>query len=195
MIKINVRYRIRFESIWTHYATVLTGLSFFLLVVNFFGLRNLQDCSLSEIIFSMSLPMAIFVAFMVFLRGLHFTNVNLYGALGALYCVCMIINAFSYENIVMTVLAVIWYSLTLFICLGTTIGYIANRTYMSLSFLLPVIYRLVFVDLSKFIFKLDIIGFIPEAAILSGLAVYGFFAFTLEAKIIKRSPRRRERAE
>lgn len=185
------RHRIRFESAWTHYTTVLTGLSFFLLVVNFFGIRNLQDCSVLEIVFSMFLPMAIWITFMILLRGLHFQNPKLYGALGALYCLSMIVHAFSYEAIFMTVIAVIWYLLTAFICLCTTIGCIANRAYMSLAFLLPVIYRFFFVDLGKYVLKLDILGFMPDAAVLSGLAVFGFFALTLEAKMIKRSSRKR----
>ena len=106
-MKVLVRCRIRFESAWIHYATVLTGLSFFLLVVNFFGLRNLMDCSFGEIVFSMAIPMAIWIGFMVLLRGIHFQNARLYGVLGALYCVCMIAHTFSYDNIFLTVFAVV----------------------------------------------------------------------------------------
>ena len=194
-MKVLVRCRIRFESAWIHYATVLTGLSFFLLVVNFFGLRNLMDCSFGEIVFSMAIPMAIWIGFMVLLRGIHFQNARLYGVLGALYCVCMIAHTFSYDNIFLTVFAVVWYVLTAVICLGTTCGFIANRAYMSLSFFLPAIYRLVFVDLGKYIFKLDVLGFVPEAAALSGLAVFGLFALALEAKAINRTPKKRVRTE
>lgn len=193
-LKVLVRHHIRFKSLWTHYATVLTGLSFFLLVVNFFGIRNLLDCNFGEIVFEMAMPMTVWIVFMVLLRGAHFPDARIYGVLGALYCLCMIVHSLSYENIFMTMFAVIWYLLTAVICLGTTGGFIANRAYMALAFLLPVIYRLVFIDLGSYILKLDILGFIPEAAGLSGLAVFGIFALTLEAKAIKRMPRRRVRA-
>ena len=185
-LRVLVRYFVNLESAWTHYATVLTGLSFFLLVVNFFGIRNLADCGLLEILFSMVLPMVIWITFMVLLRGVRLPYANLYGLLGALYCVCMIIHGLSYENIFQIIFAVIWYCLTAVICLGTTGGYIANRAYMAWAFLLPVIYRIIFVDLGRYILKLDILGFMPEAAALSGLTVFGFFAFALNARTIKR---------
>lgn len=190
-----VRYHVGFSTSWAAYSTVFAGLSFFLLTFYYFGVRNLLDCGFGEVLFSMILPMTILVAFVVMLRGIHFSVTPVYGVLGALYCLSMIVHTFSYDNILYAVFGMLWYLLTALICLATTGGYIANRAYMSIAFILPVIYRLVFLDLGRYILRLDVLGFIPEAATLSGLMVFGLFALAMEAVPIKRTARRHLKAE
>lgn len=193
-LKVLVRHHVRFKDKWATYATVFAGLAFFLLTVHYFGMTNLLDCSFGEVLFSMALPMAVLVAFVVLLRGIRFTVTPVYGIFGALYCVSMIAYTFSYESALHGIFAMIWYLLAAAICLATTLGYIFNRAYMSIAFILPVVYRLIFVDLGKYILKLDILGFIPEAAALSGLLVFGLFALCLQAASTKKTPRRRPKA-
>lgn len=194
-LRLLVRYNVVFKSKWASYSTVFAGLSFFLLTVCYFGIKNLTDCGFGEIVFSMILPMLLMVVFVVLLRGVHFPGTPVYGILGALYCLSMIIHTFSYDNFLYGIFGMLWYVITGLICLATTGGYIANRAYMSITFLLPAIYRLVFIDLWQYIFKLDILGFIPEAAVLSGLVVFGLFALGMEPKPIRKTQRRRVKTE
>lgn len=190
-LRLLVRYRVGFGSKWAAYSTVFAGLSFFLLTVCYFGIKNLADCGFGQIVFSMILPMLLLVVFLVLLRGIRFPGTPVYGILGALYCMSMIVHTFSYDDIFYGIFGMLWYVITALICLATTSGYIANRAYMAIAFLLPAIYRLLFIDLSKYILRLDVLGFIPEAAVLSGLVVFGLFALGMEAKPIKRTTRRR----
>lgn len=193
-LRILVRYHVGFSTKWAAYSTVFAGLSFFLLTFYYFGVRNLLDCSFGEVLFSMIIPMAVLVAFVVMIRGIHFSVTPVYGILGALYCFSMIIYTFSYANILYGIFGMLWYLLTALICLATTCGYIANRAYMSIAFILPAVYRLVFVGLGKYILRLDVLGLIPEAAILSGLTVFGLFALAIDPVPLKRTGKRHERA-
>ncbi len=194
-LKVLVRHHVGFKSKWAAYATFFAGLAFFLLTVHYFGITNLLDCGFGEVLFSMILPMALLVAFVVLLRGIHFQVTPVYGILGALYCVSMIAYTFSYESVLYGIFSVIWYLLAAVICLATTLGYISNRAYMAIAFILPAAYRLIFVDLGTYILKLDILGFIPEAAVLSGLMVFGLFALCLQSAPIKKTPKRCPKAE
>lgn len=194
-LRVLVRYRVGFSTKWAAYSTVFAGLSFFLLTFYYFGVQNLLDCSFGEILFSMLLPMVILVCFVVMIRGIHFTVTPIYGILGALYCLSMIIHTFSYDNILHAIFAMLWYVLTALICLATTGGYIANRAYMSIVFILPAVYRLVFTDLGRYILRLDVLGFIPEASVLCGLMMFGLFALAIEAVPLKRAAKRNVIAE
>lgn len=194
-LKVLVRHHVGFKNKWAGYATVFAGLAFFLLTFHYFGVTNLLNCGFGEVLFSMILPMAVLVAFVVLLRGICFHVTPVYGILGALYCVSMIAYTFSYESALHAIFAMIWYLLAAGICLATTFGYISNRAYMAIAFILPAVYRLIFVDLGTHILKLDILGFIPEAAMLSGLMVFGLFALCLQAAPVKKTARRRPKAE
>ena len=92
----------------------------------------------------------------------------------------MIIRAFSYGSIGSTVIGIVWYLLTGALAVITTFGYIPGRAYMMLAYLIPVLYRLCFVDIDVYFRTLDWIGFLPEASALSGLLAFSLFALCLK---------------
>ena len=189
--KETVRYHIDFRGRGISPSAFFAGFSFFLLAVYYFGIVNLRDYGVGRLLFSLILPMVLLAAFMVMLVGIHFPVTPVYGALGALYCLLMVIRAFSYGNVLLMILGIVWYILAGALYLGTSLGLLSGSGLMTAAFLIPVVFRLVFVDVGGYILKKDLVGFLPEAAALSGLA-----AFALLALCMKPNPRNpREKPE
>ena len=191
--KMLVHYHIDFQNKQIVPASVLAGASFFFLCVHYFGLTNLVECGFFEIVLQMILPMLVMVGFVVFLRGIRFAVTPVYGALGALFCILLMIRAFTYGNIFGAIVAILWYILAAAVCLFTAGGYISSNVYMLITIFAPVAYRLVFVDLYAYLIKRDFSDFFTEAAALCGLMAFGLFALCLKAVPIKNQRRFREK--
>lgn len=177
---IRVRYQVQFDSKWISYSAFFAGLMFFLLCVEYFGLKNLSEIGMGDILVSVALPLLILTCFVILLRGFRFKVTPVYGIISAVFCLFMIVRAFS-GSAGNTLIAVIWYLLAGGIAVATTFGLIPGRAYMILAFLLPVLYRLVLVDVDFYFKTRDFLGFVPEAAVLSGLLAFSLFGLSLMA--------------
>jgi len=170
-----VRYEIRFESRWLPYAGFFTGLAIFLLCVAYFGFGSTAGAG--NVFFSLVLPLTLLAGFGILLQGFKVKAVQIYGVFGVLYCVCMILRAFSFSG---AFLAVVWYILTALVFLICAFGILPLKVLASLMFLLPVVYRLVFVDSQLYFLPKDYKGFLWEAAALSGLLAFATFSMCLK---------------
>lgn len=174
------KYSVDFHSKWVSVAGFFTGLSFFLLAVKYFGVENLSTRDFGEILVSMILPMLILCIFGVSLCGFKFRAAPLYGIICSLYSVFLVIRAFSGTG--GSVLGAVWYVLIALLALATTFGFLPSRIFMLLGCLLPVIYRLCFVDPVLYFQSKDWLGFLTEAAALSGLAAFSAFTLCIKRK-------------
>lgn len=183
------RYHIDFGAKWANAAIAFAGLSFFLLCVYYFGFTNLVDCGFGEILFAMLFPMGLLVALVVFLRVVRRDAAALLAAMGGVYALLMLIRSFSYGSVLNTIVAVLWYLVTAVVCLGVISGKLTDCRYMCAAFLIPAAFRLVFVDIVKYIFTLSLVKFIPEVAALSGLTAFGLSALCIQVTAVKRAPK------
>lgn len=181
-----VRYQVQFGCKWISYSGFFAGLMFLLLCIEYFGLKNLGEIVAGEVILSLALPLLILTGFAVMLRGFRCKVTPAYGVVAALLCLYMIIRAFSNGDAAGALFALIWYLLAGGIAVLTTFGVIPGRAYMVLAFLLPVLYRLIFVDINLYFRTKDFLGFIPEAAALSGLLAFAMFGLCLNAVVLQR---------
>ena len=184
-----VYYHIDFRNKQIVPASVLAGASFFFLCVHYFGLTNLTQCGFGEVLLQMILPMLVMVGFVVLLRVIRFSVTPLYGALGTLFCILMLIRAFTYGNFFAVIIAVLWYILAGAVYLLTAGGYFSSNLYILIAVFAPVGYRLVFVDIYQYLIKRDFSQVFTEAAALCGLAAFGLFGLCLKAVPIKNQRR------
>lgn len=191
--KVLVHYHIQFNHKNIVPTSALAGASFFFLCVHYFGLTNLAQCGIGEIILQMILPMLTMVGFVVLLRGIRYGVTPVYGMIGAAYCLLLVIQAFSYGNIFGAIIAMLWYILTAAVCVFTTFGYISSGIYMLIAFLVPVLFRLVFVDIYQYLIRRNFSGFFTEAAMLCGLTAFGLLSLCLKAVPVKTHRRFRRR--
>lgn len=182
------RYHVDFGAKWANSAIAFAGLSFFLLCVYYFGFTNLIDCNIGQVLFSMLLPMAAVAGVVLFLRVVRKDNPKLLAAVGCAYALLMLIRAFSYGSVISTIVAVVWYLLTAGLCLGAMMGLLTDINYLSAAFLIPAVFRLVFIDIAKYVFTLSLVAFIREAAALAGLAAFGIAVLCISITKVKRIP-------
>lgn len=174
------QYHVDFSCKWISASAFFAGLAFFLLAVKYFGLENIGQKGFGEICFSLILPMLLLAVFGILLSGFKFRVTPVYGILAALYCILMIVRTFSYGSTGSTVVGIIWYLLTAALTVVTTFGYLPGKVYLMLSYLIPVLYRLYFVDVGTYFLTHDWLGFLPEASALSGLLAFSLFALCLK---------------
>mgnify|MGYP003301699874 CR=1 FL=1 len=184
---IRVRYRVCFESGWISYSGFFAGLAIFLLCISSFGFDNVSQWGMMDVMLSLILPLLLLTAFGVLLCGFKLNSPFIYGIIGTLYCLYMVIRAFSYGGAGNILLAVIWYIVSGLVLLVTFSGVFPIRLLPGLLLFLPVVYRLVFIDFSLYFKAKDIIGFLPEASALSGLLAFSFFGMCVKGKPVKQN--------
>lgn len=181
---VRVHYEIRFESRWVSYAGFFAGLSIFLLCVAFFGFGSTEGAG--NVFCVCILPLVLLTVFGILLQGFKVKAVRIYGVIGVLYCVCMILRAFSVPG---TFLAVVWYSLTAVVLLVCAFGILPIKVLTAVMFLIPVVYRLAVVDGDLYFATKDYKGFIWEAAALCGLCAFSMFAMCLKGNPVGKDRR------
>ena len=142
-------YVMDFKGKWINKCAAIMGVSLFIRVVYFFGLKSFSECSAMQIIFDMILTMGLSVAFLVFISALRHNAPGLYGLMGCGFLLLAMINTFSSGDILRIILAILFYSAAALALLGTVGGYVPGKLLSSATLLLPTLVRFLAYDLGK----------------------------------------------
>lgn len=156
----------------------LMGIAFFLRIAYYLGFTRPEALGVGNLLVFLILPMLLEGGLMVLLRGVRLNAPGLYGILGAVYCVLLIIQSFQYGSVLRTVLAVAAYLL----CGGSTLCAVKgllNKSLAAVLCFLTAVVRVVAFDLG-YLFALRIVSLLPEAAAVSGLLALGFLSMGLK---------------
>lgn len=164
-LKQYTRYQMDFQSKWTSACGILMGFSFFVRLIYFFGLTNIYDMGIVEILFTMILGTALCLGYLVTLSVMRLNAPGIYGILGAIHCVLLIFGSFSSGDPLRIVLAVLWYALAAGVLIMTVGGYLPGRLLAMLMFAIPILVRVFFYDLGH----LGILQWVREFGILLAL--------------------------
>ena len=175
-LKQYTRYQVDFSSKWTAAFGVLMGLSFFLRIVYYFGLRSLRDVGIIELLTSALVGILLCGGTVVFLNVLRRNAPGLYGIVGAIQCLLVFVVTCTTGSLGRIVLALLWYALTAAILLITVGGKLPGRLLAALMFAIAAIVRLLFFDLGH----LGIISWVQELAVLSSLSAIACFVMGLK---------------
>ena len=174
--------RVAARGKWGNAAAAWMGLSFFLRMVYYFGLMNLNDVPGFEVAFCVVFPLAISVAFILMLK-LHRLAHPLAAAGLAL---AFSVNYFFAER--MTFGGVISGLVTLAaagLILATVLGYMSQRKWLLWAGLAVLAARLLLVDVFGYLLpltELDLVAYIPKASNLFGTAAIAFLCASLRLK-------------
>ena len=168
-----MRYVIHFDSRWGRYATFFAGLSIFLLCAFFYGLRRTELLGEGAGFGTFWMPIAVLTVFGVLMCGIRLNNPLPYGVLGVIYCLYMLLYSAT-DGVGSSFLAVVWYILAALVLMAAVLNLFPGKLLVVVMFLLPVIYRVDAVAIDYITAK-NYIGFLPEAAALSGLLVFAAF--------------------
>ena len=161
--------RLAAKGKWGEAAAAWMGLSFFLRMVYYFGLKNLNDVPAFEIVFSVVLPLAVSVAFILMLKLPKLNHPIAAGGLAMAYAV----NYFFAEqrNFGGVVSGILVLSMAGLI-LAAVLGYIPERKWLLWAGMAALAFRALFVDLFGYILplsQLKLFAYIPKASNLFGV--------------------------
>lgn len=136
-----VHFRIDFRKPWAQYSAALMGVFIFLRAVYFFACLDMTDVMAGYLWLHLIIPLVIAIAYIVLLHGLHFNEPVVYGVVGAAVCVLMIIYNVQCGTPLWGVFAVIWYIVSVIVLLATVLGFLPNRLYLLIAFVVAVIFQ------------------------------------------------------
>ncbi len=176
--KIYTRFHMDFDSSWTKSFGVFMGLSFFLRIVYYFGLKSFRDVGIIELLTFGIAGIALCGCVVVWLICMQKNAPGLYGIIGVIHCLLIIILTCFGGNLVRIILALVWYFLAANILLLTVSGRFPGRLFAALMFFAPVAVRFIVFDLGR----IGLITWVQELAVLSTLLALGCFAMGLKGK-------------
>lgn len=167
---------------WGNAAAAWMGLSFFLRMAYYFGLRNLNDVPGMEIAFSVVLPLAVSVAFILMLKLPKLSHPLAAGILAVVFAV----NYFFAETMsVGGVLSGVLVLAMAGLLLAAVLGYIPERKWLLWAGMAALGFRVLFVDLFGYLLplsELKVVAYIPMASNLFGVAALASLCAALRLK-------------
>lgn len=164
-LKQYTRYQMDFKSKWTSACGILMGFSFFVRLIYYFGLTNIHDVGVVDILTTMIPGTALCLAYLITLSVMRLNAPGIYGILGAIHCFLLILGNFTGGNALRIILSILWYILAGGILLMTVGGYLPGKLLAFVMFALPLVVRFFFYDLNS----LGILQWVREFGILLAL--------------------------
>ena len=175
------RYHMDFKGGQINTAAAFMGVAFFLRIVYYFGFTRTETVPIGEQLLWLIIPMALEAAFMIMLRGAKLDVPGVYGAMGAVYCLLLIVQGLSYGSVLRMILAVIAYVICGGLLLVACMGLLSREIAVLAIFGTAAVRFLVF-DLKSYILELHLIRFMTEAAALCALMGLGYLALGLKER-------------
>lgn len=167
------RYQINFFGKWVTASGGLIGLSIFLRILHFFGIHMISDFDTGVIVLRLAIPV-VFSAFFIFLlNGIHWNAPGVYGILGIVFCLLLMIWNFSTGDVLRIVLSVLWYLIAGMILLATTGGYVPGRFLGFLVFAIPLCFRVLLYDV-PFPALSDLFAECADLCLIASMALFPF---------------------
>ena len=170
---------------WAGRAAAWMGLSFFLRMVYYFALVNLNDVPGVELAFSVILPLIISVSFILILKLPKLSIPLAAGVLAVLFA----FNYFFTEQMDLGgILSGILVLAMGGLILAAVLGYIPERRWLLRAGMAALLFRVLFVDLFGYILPLkqwQVVAWIPRASNLFGVAAVACLCAALKLKKAK----------
>ncbi len=93
------QYKLNFDSAWMTFSGVLMGVSFFMQAVYFLGIIKLQGLDLPMLALHLIAPMSLEFSWLVLLRGFKLNAPGVYGILGILVLILLLLQSIFFGSI------------------------------------------------------------------------------------------------
>ena len=178
----NTTCRIAARGKWGNAAAAWMGLSFFLRMVYYFGLKNLYDVPGLEIFFSVLLALAVSVGFILMLKLPQLTQpMAAAGLVGGFAVIYLFVERMTFGGIVSAAAVLAMAGMIV----AAILGYIPERKWLLWTGIGALGVRFLFVDLFGWVLpllKLRFSGSVPTASNLFGVVALAAFCAALRLK-------------
>ena len=161
-------------------AAALMGAAFFLRCAYYFGFTRPNEAGAWSLLVFLILPSLLEAAFMVMLRGIRLDLPGVYGIMGAVYCLLLILQSFQLGSVLRIVLAIVGFV----ICGGALVGVgwgILSKSLGVTALMLTFLVRLFAFDLN-YLLRLRLVALMREAAGLCGILALALLCASLREK-------------
>lgn len=176
---------IRMEDRWITPSLLMAGLSFFVLMVSYFGLRNLSECTSEELVFILGLPGIIMIGYMALMRGFRFPVTPVYGVLGALLCAVLCIQVFLEGGILEIVLWMLLYVLIAAVGVSSAFGWFRYPRFTAVVCFLAAGIHFLSMELPALL-HFEWLSFLNGLSAVSGLLAFGILGLSYKNVLIAR---------
>ena len=174
--------RLNARGTWGERAAAWMGLSFFLRMVYYFGLKNLNDIPGFEIVFSVVLPLIISVAYILVLKLPKLTHPMVAAGLAVAFAVnYFFTEQMNFGGVLCAILVLAMAGLVP----AAVLGYVPERKGLLYAGMAVMAFRVLFVDLFGYLLplsELKLIAYIPRASNLFGVFSLASLCAALELK-------------
>lgn len=185
-LKQMVRYRIDPDSGWITASSLFAGLSIFAIALYFFVLTDISELGAGGLIVQVVIPLIWLVAYVVIAKGLRMNNPLVYGGMGAVYCLMMMIWGFQTPTILGSVFGAIFYLLAAAAMVAVTMGLFPGSYYLAAVLGAVVLMQVFWHDLSTYIISLKFKDYLPLLSRISGVAALSMMCFGLRGRPLRR---------
>ena len=159
----------------------LMGIAMFLRIVYFFALTRLEQVGAFLLIFGLTLPVLIEVAYIVMLKVLRFPNAIAYTMMGTGLCLVLFVLSFQYAGILRLILGLFVYLVAGGALMAMILGFVPAKM-VKWGLIGLAAGRLIFFNLFQNLFGLHLVTLVFEAAAMVELLALATFTTTLKMK-------------
>lgn len=170
------QYKMDFSGKWLGYSGLCMGLSVFLTALYYFGLCNMKDVSLGELLVCLWLPLIFGICYIALLRVVRLNAPGLYGILGAVFSVIFILAGFA-GGVGKAIISIPIFAVCALVLLVVVGGFFPAKMPAALVYGIGIVLRVILFDLGR----LGLKEWIPEAAVLCGMAAFMFLPLGLKS--------------
>jgi hypothetical protein len=178
-----VTFKFNPDGRWAALSGVLLGIAVFAQAFDNLLVKGLQGISFFQLLVCMILPMLLEAVWCVCLRVLKLNKAEVYGVLGAVFALTLLLQAFFYHSVLLTVIFILLYLAGGAAMVLITWGFLAHRALGALVFFVIAALRVLFILLHRLVGGQDWLGLLydlPSVCILLEMML-----FFLELKMEK----------
>lgn len=162
-------------------APALMGAAFFLRAAYYFGFTRPEEAGVWSLLTFLILPMLLEAGFMIMIRAIRLDLPNIYGIMGAVYSVLMVLQCFQSGSVLRVILGSVAYLCCAAVLVGVGWG-LLSKSLAGAVLLVTFAVRLLVFDLGTYVFSLRLVPFIREAAGLCGILALALLVMGLKDK-------------
>lgn len=166
--RLNYRYHMDPDSRAHIASSAFMGGAFFLRVAYYFGFTRPESAGFWNLLIFLILPALLECGYMVMVRGLRLDLPGVYGIMGAIYFILMLLQSFQVGSVLRIILSIPAYLCCAAAIVGTGWGML-SKSLVNAVLVLTFVVRVLAFDLTGYILRFRVIPFIREAAALCGI--------------------------
>lgn len=170
-----VRYKLNFDSKFLAASGVLMGMAFFMQAVYYFGVADLAQVGVAELILGLIMPMLLEAAWCILLRGIRLNAAGVFAILGAIFSLLLIVQTCFFGGVFQIILAILGYLLAAVAFLAVAGGFIPYRFVAATVYAVVLCIRFLAFGMAGFLSNKDWEGILLEAPALCLLAAMTCF--------------------